>query len=91
MPYYVYILSNSTGTKLRIGVSFDLKSTVDAVRDSHPASITEAVSNLVFYEPHEDEEEARTKAESLRGLSWLHQTQYINFDNPEWLDLYYDL
>ena len=91
MPYYVYILSNTTGTALRIGVAYDLKRAVEAERDNHPGAETSPSKSLVYYQPYDDEERARATAANLRTMSWLHQTQFINYDNPEWLDLYYDL
>ena len=91
--HYFYILSNNAGTVLSTGVTSDLKRSVEerkAKRDAGATSRSD-ISYLVYFEGWDEESSAIAREAEIKGLSWLRQTLLINHDNPEWLDLYYEL
>jgi putative endonuclease len=91
--YYFYILSNDTGTVLTTGVASDLKSRVEDYRAQFVPGerVRDHTPNLVYFEAWEDEAGATERRNSIETLSWLKKTGLINHDNPEWLDLYYNI
>lgn len=93
MSYFVYILSNHNGRELEIGVSVNPKRIVDEKRAfilENPTAKTPP-AYLVFYYPFDSEDEARALESEILGQSWIHQTRYINQNNPEWHDLYHNI
>ena len=91
--FYFYILSNDTGTVLNTGVTDDLKGRVDAYRAQFVPGqrVRDHTPNLVYYEAWEEEAGAIERRDDIERVSWLKKTGLINHDNPEWLDLYYNI
>jgi putative endonuclease len=93
LMFYFYILSNDTGTVLNTGVTVDLKARVDDYRAQFVPGqrVQDHTPNLVYFEEWAEEAGALERRAEIERLSWLKKTGLINHDNPEWLDLYYNI
>lgn len=89
--YYVYILTNNTGT-LYIGVTNDL----DRRMTEHKAGLVVGfsqrygVNKLVYYEETSDVGAAISREKQLKGWRRSKKTNLIESMNPGWLDLSID-
>ncbi|EMR02645.1 GIY-YIG nuclease family protein [Cesiribacter andamanensis] len=88
--YYVYLLSNKSGSVLYVGVTNDLQRRVLEHKSGYnPGSFTSRykVHKLVWWEELPSPEEAIAREKQLKGGSRARKVQLIQAHNPQWLDL----
>jgi putative endonuclease len=90
MPYYVYILSNVTGTTLYTGVSNDLLRRVQEHRQGTSEGFTKryGVHRLVFFEQADDVEAAILREKQIKAGKRQNKLDLISGFNPSWRDLF---
>ncbi len=89
--YYVYILSNQTGTTIYTGVTNNLIRRVYEHRNNlEPGSFTAryAVHKLVYYEQTTDVYSAISREKQIKGWNRSRKNKLISSCNPRWEDLY---
>jgi putative endonuclease len=91
--YYIYIMTNKSGSVLYTGVTNDLKRRVYEHRDGLSAGFTKRynVNKLVYYEVCENAQIAITREKQLKAGSRAKKLQLVNGFNPSWNDLYPEL
>jgi putative endonuclease len=89
----VYILASRPNGTLYIGVSSNLIGRVYQHRQKLIAGFTQRynVSDLVWYEPHEQMESAILREKQLKNWSRVAKKRLIELTNPQWQDLWPDL
>lgn len=90
--YYVYILTNNSGT-LYIGVTNDLKRRVWEYKHKIEKGFTERynIGRLVYYEQTDDARSAIEREKQLKNWRREKKISLINSRNPNWNDLYESL
>ena len=91
MTYYVYILSNTTGTVVYIGVTKDLVRRVyEHKHHLDPNSFTSKydVHKLVYYESTSDIRSAIEREKQLKSWNRRRKNVLVESMNPQWEDLY---
>ena len=91
MTYYVYILSNTTGTVVYIGVTKDLVRRVyEHKHHLDPNSFTSKydVHKLVYYESTSDIRSAIEREKQLKSWNRRRKNVLVSSMNPQWEDLY---
>ena len=91
MNYYVYILSNNTGTTIYIGVTNDLVRRVYEHRmklDPNGFTARYDIHKLVYYEVTNDVEAAIAREKQLKGWNRKRKNKLVASRNPKWEDLY---
>ena len=91
MNYYVYILSNITGTTIYIGVTRDLVRRVyEHKHKLDPSSFTARydIHKLVYYESTSDIRAAIEREKQLKGWNRKRKNKLVEKMNPRWEDLY---
>ena len=91
MTYYVYILANSTGTVIYIGVTRDLiRRVYEHKHNLDPNSFTAKydVHKLVYFETTSDVKAAIEREKQLKGWNRKRKNKLVESRNPQWLDLY---
>ena len=91
MNYYIYILSNVTGTTIYIGVTRDLVRRVyEHKHKLDPNSFTAKydIHKLVSYESTSDVRAAIEREKQLKGWNRKHKNKLVESMNPRWEDLY---
>ena len=93
MPYYVYILSNKTGSVLYTGVTNDLYRRVAEHKAKQIAGFTKRynVDRLVYYEDGDDVLAAIEREKQIKAGSRANKLELIRQANPQWNDLYDEL
>jgi len=94
MPYYVYLLSNTTNTTLYTGVTSNpLRRVYKHKNNLDPKSFTSRyhVHKLVFFEQTTDVRAAIEREKQIKSWSRERKNQLVDADNPRWEDLYYSL
>ena len=94
MAYYVYILSNRTGTTIYTGVTNDLIRRVWEHRHMSDADSFTAkyhVHKLVYYEETTDVYSALNREKQIKGWNRKRKNQLIETQNPHWEDLYAEI
>ena len=91
--YYVYILASQRNGTLYIGVSNDLVKRVYEHKQDITYGFTKKyqVHALVFYEAHNNIEEAITREKQLKKWNRAWKIRLVEELNPEWDDLYYQI
>ena len=86
--YYVYILTNRSGT-LYTGVTNDLERRLVEHRSGAPGSFTSRykVDRLVFFEATEDVRDAIAREKQIKGWTRKRKIELIAAMNPRWRDL----
>jgi putative endonuclease len=87
--YYVYILASKKNGTLYIGVTSDLvkriyehkQNLVDGFTKEHDVHL------LVYYEAHQDVEEAILREKQMKKWNRKWKMRLIEEKNPEWKDL----
>ena len=89
-PSYVYILSNKTQGTLYIGVTSDLIKRIYQHKSEFVDSLTSKynLKLLVYYEIHNDINEAIKKEKQLKRWRRDWKIKLIEKSNPKWCDLY---
>ncbi len=91
MNYYVYILSNITGTTIYIGVTKDLiRRVYEHKHNMDPDSFTAKydIHKLVYYESTSDVHAAIEREKQLKGWDRKRKNKLVESMNPRWEDLY---
>jgi putative endonuclease len=88
--YYVYILASSRNGTLYIGVTSDLPKRVYEHKHGIIDGFTKKynVHILVYYEAHDNIEEAITREKQIKKWERAWKMRLIEEMNPEWDDLY---
>jgi len=91
MPYYVYILTNNSGT-LYIGITNNLERRVIEHELGNGSIFTSRyrVSKLVYYEETNDPYEAISREKQLKGWRRSKKLTLISSINPEYRDYFTD-
>jgi len=91
--YCVYILTNKWGTVLYIGITSNLPKRIWEHKNKIVKGFTEKynLNKLVYYEIHEDVNEAIKKEKQIKKWRRTWKINLIQKNNPEWKDLYNDL
>jgi putative endonuclease len=91
MNYYVYILTNSTGVAMYIGVTRDLVRRVyEHKHHLDPGSFTSKydICKLVYYEATTDVYSALEREKQLKHWRRSKKNWLVGTMNPNWDDLY---
>ena len=91
MRYYVYILTNQTGTVVYIGITKDLiRRVYEHKHKLDPGSFTARydVHKLVYYEETTDVRAAIEREKQLKGWNRKRKNKLVESKNPSWGDLY---
>ena len=91
MNYYVYILSNITGTTIYIGITKDLiRRVYEHKHKLDPGSFTAKydIHKLVYYESTSDVHAAIEREKQLKGWNRKRKNKLVESMNPRWEDLY---
>ena len=91
MQYYVYILTNITGTTTYVGVTKDLvRRMYEHKHKLDPDSFTAKydVHKLVYYEYTADVHSAIEREKQLKGWNCARKNKLVESGNPRWEDLY---
>ena len=90
MQYYVYILTNTTGTTLYIGITKNLvRRMYEHKHKLDPGSFTAKydVHKLVYYEYTNDVRSAIEREKQLKGWNRARKNKLVESRNPHWEDL----
>ena len=92
MPFYVYIMTNKTGSILYTGETRDLAKRVYEHKSGAVPGFTKRykVNRLVYYEVTENAMSAFEREKAIKGGARKRKLELINSMNPEWRDLYED-
>jgi len=87
---YVYIMASRRNGTLYIGVTSNLPKRVWEHRNGVVAGFTRkyGCKTLVWYEAHEDLQQARLRELQMKKWKRLWKLSEIEQLNPKWLDLY---
>ena len=91
MDYWVYILSNKTGTTIYVGVTNNLMRRMYEHRNHLlPNSFTSKydVTRLVYFESTSDAYAALTREKQIKGWNRRRKNALVESINPKWEDLY---
>ena len=91
MAYYVYLLTNNTGTVLYTGVTRDLVRRVyEHKHHLDPNSFTAKyhVDKLVYYEHTPDIRAAIEREKQIKSWNRARKNKLVTSRNPDWSDLY---
>ena len=91
MNYYVYILSNITGTAIYVGVTNNLLRRMYEHRNKlDPKSFTAKydIHKLVYYEYTNDVHAALEREKQIKGWNRARKNRLVEGMNPKWEDLY---
>ena len=91
MQYYVYILSNITGTTIYTGVTNDLVRRIYEHKNHlDKGSFTDKydVTKLVYYEIASDIRAAIEREKQIKGWNRAKKNKLVQSKNPKWEDLY---
>ena len=91
MNYYVYLLTNNTGTVLYIGMTNDLvRRMYEHKHKLDPKSFTAQhnVHKLVYYECANNARAAIEREKQLKSWNRARKNKLVESRNPRWEDLY---
>ena len=91
MQYYVYILSNRTGTTIYVGVTGDLiRRVYEHKHHMDKGSFTDKydVTRLVYFEATSDVRAAIAREKQIKGWNRARKNKLVATMNPKWEDLY---
>ena len=91
MNYYVYILSNVTGTTIYVGVTNNLLRRIfEHKHKFDPKSFTAKcdIHKLVYYENTNDVYSALEREKQIKGWNRARKNRLVESMNPKWEDLY---
>ena len=91
--YYIYIMTNKNNRVLYTGITNDLKRRAYEHKEKLVDGFTKKynVSKLVYYEAHEDPENAILREKKIKAGSRQKKIDLINSMNKEWRDLYEEI
>jgi len=90
---YIYILASKKDGVLYIGVTSDIVKRIYEHKNSLKGKFSRRynVKNLVYYEIHNDIEEAIKREKRLKKYKREQKVALIENKNPEWTDLYNEI
>ena len=91
MNYYVYILSNTTGTTIYVGVTRNLLRRVFEHKNKlDPSGFTAKydIHKLVYYEYSGDVRAALEREKQIKSWNRARKNRLVESMNPKWEDLY---
>ena len=93
MMFFVYILASQPHGTLYVGVTSHLVQRLWEHKCKAVPGFTAkyGVDRLVWFEPHQDWESAIRREKQIKEWKRAWKIQLIEADNPQWIDLYYDL
>ena len=93
MPYYVYILTNPTGSVLYTGVTRDLERRTWEHREKFISGFASKynATRLVYCEVGNDAEGPIFREKQIKAGNRARQLKLITSMNPEWRDLWEDI
>lgn len=88
--YFVYLLASKRNGTLYIGVTNNLARRVNEHKEKVVKGFTQRydVSMLVYYEMHDDINEAIRREKQLKKWNRSWKLRLIEKYNPKWIDLY---
>jgi len=88
--FYVYILASSSNSVLYIGVTSNLIQRIWQHKEKIVDGFSKKynINKLVYYEIHQNAENAITREKQLKKWRREWKVQLIEEQNPDWLDLY---
>jgi putative endonuclease len=88
--YWVYIMTNKTGTVMYTGVTNDLSRRVWEHKNKKGSSFTKKynINQLVYYDDFDRIYDAIAAEKKIKAGSRAKKIQLIKDKNPEWQDLY---
>jgi putative endonuclease len=91
--YYIYILASKKNGTLYVGVSSDLVKRIYEHKNNLVDGFTKtySVHDLVYYESTQDVNAAIIREKQLKKWKREWKINLIEKDNPEWIDLYYQI
>jgi putative endonuclease len=91
--YYVYILASKRNGTLYTGMTSNLHKRIWQHKNKFIPGFTEKykVTNLVYYEIHEDPVGAITREKQIKKWNRAWKMKLIETENPEWCDLFESL
>lgn len=91
--YHVYLMASQRNGTLYCGITSDLVQRVWQHRTGHFEGFTSkyTVTQLVWYEPHEDVHVAIQRETQIKGWQRKWKLELIEAANPNWDDLYESL
>ena len=91
--FYVYILASKRNGTLYLGVTSDIVNRVWQHKNDLAEGFTRkyGVKKLVYYEIHEDAENAIKREKQLKKWRRAWKLELIEARNSEWRDLYADI
>lgn len=89
MSYFVYMLASRRNGTLYVGVTNDLARRAGEHREKRVAGFTKrhGVEILVWYEIHDDINQAITREKQIKGWNRAWRLRLIEKDNSGWNDL----
>ena len=91
MQYYVYLLTNITGTTMYVGVTKDLVRRMYEHKHKLDAGSFTAkydIHKLVYYEYTSDVHAAIERKKQIKGWNRARKNKLVESRNPLWEDLY---
>ena len=87
--YYVYILTNKSGSVMYIGITNNLSRRILEHKNGICDGFTKRyqVSKLVYFEEYSDVNQAICREKQLKGWSRAKKNQLVSSKNPELKDL----
>jgi putative endonuclease len=93
MQYFVYITASKRNGTLYTGVTRDLVKRIYEHKGKFVDSFTKryGVDKLVYYEIHEDVEEAIKREKRIKKYTRKAKLEMVEKNNPAWKDLYREI
>jgi putative endonuclease len=91
--YYVYILASKKNGTMYVGVTGDLIKRIYEHKQNLIDGFTKkyGVHDLVYYEVHNEIEEAITREKQIKKWNRNWKQRLIEERNPDWKDLYNEI
>jgi putative endonuclease len=91
--YYVYILASKKNGTIYVGVTGDLIKRIYEHKQNLIDGFTKkyGVHDLVYYEVHNEIEEAITREKQIKKWNRNWKQRLIEERNPDWKDLYNEI
>ncbi len=91
--FYVYILASKRNGTLYLGVTSDIVKRVWQHKNGFAEGFTNkyGIKRLVYYEIHEDAENAIKREKQLKKWRRAWKVELIEENNSEWRELYADI
>jgi putative endonuclease len=91
--YYVYILASKKNGTIYVGVTGDLIKRIYEHKQNLIDGFTQkyGVHDLVYYEVHNEIEEAITREKQIKKWNRNWKLRLIEERNPDWKDLYNEI